>query len=343
MSESAEIEPAERPSTPEDDGRLRGVPLPVADVRQVQAEILARAQEPVRNEPRHPGELAAAWLLEYRSPNTRAAYAGDLARFFVWCSVHQVHVFEVRRHHLAAYLDEPKPDGKPFAPKTLERRLAAISSYYAHALELDLVSRHPRGHRKPLAIKASRAQGAASLSKAEFERFIAAAAAHSPNALAIVLLLGLYGLRVSEVSQLQIEAIDHDQGQPVLRVAGKGRAENETSTMPLPPDILAALRAVAGERTAGTLLLKSTGRPYVRQEISALLKTLCKRAQVATHLTPHGLRATFITLALNEGVALRDVQDAARHADPRTTRLYDRDAGALNRHPIHRLISLTPD
>lgn len=340
--ESAEIEAPDAPVAA-DGGRLRFLPLPAGDVRQVQAEILARAEQPIREEPRHPGELAAAWLLEYRSPNTRAAYASDLARFFVWCSVHAVHVFEVRRHHLAAYLDEPRSDGRPFAPKTLERRLAAISSYYAHALELDLVSRHPRGHRKPLVVRASRAQGAASLSKHEFERFLAAASEHSPNALAIVLLLGLYGLRVTEVCQLQLEQIDWDQGQPILRVAGKGRADNETTAMPLPIDILTALEHAAAGRTTGTLLRKSTGRPYVRQEITALLKTVCRRAQLTTKLSPHGLRATFITLALNEGVALRDVQDAARHADPRTTRLYDRDASALSRHPVHRLVSLTPE
>jgi site-specific recombinase XerD len=78
----------------------------------------------------------------------------------------------------------------------------------------------------------------------------------------------------------------------------------------------------------------------VRQEIATLLRTLCHRAGIATRLTPHGLRATFITLALNDGAALRDVQDAAQHVDPRTTRLYDRDAGALNRHPVHRLLGL---
>jgi integrase len=35
--------------------------------------------------------------------------------------------------------------------------------------------------------------------------------------------------------------------------------------------------------------------------------------------TPHSLRHTMVTLALDAGVSLRDVQDAARHADPRTT------------------------
>jgi hypothetical protein len=43
--------------------------------------------------------------------------------------------------------------------------------------------------------------------------------------------------------------------------------------------------------------------------------------------------------APNDGAALRDVQDAARHADPRTTRLYDRDARP-EPPPVHRLLGL---
>lgn len=315
--------------------------LAQAEVREVRDELLRLSESAAAKDPRFPGEVAAAWLLEYRSSNTRAAYAGDLARFFVWCSRQRVHVFEVRRDHLAAYLADPAPGGQRYAPKTVERRLAAISGFYSYALELDLVEKHPRGHAKPLTVEARRAQGAPSLSKAEFETFVRAAAEHSDVALAVVYLLGLYGLRVTEVCELDIDAIDWDQGQPVLRVAGKGRAANETTMFPLPHDVLQVLQSAAGDRTDGVLLLKRTGRSYVRQEISALLRTLCRAAGIETKLTPHGLRATFITLALNEGAALRDVQDAARHADPRTTRLYDRDAGALNRHPVHRLLGVT--
>ncbi|MCA1680763.1 MAG: tyrosine-type recombinase/integrase [Actinobacteria bacterium] len=289
---------------------------------------------------RRPGNVAAAWLMEFSRSNTRQAYATDLAAFFVWCAQRPVDVWAVRRHHLAEYLAQPKPDGDAFAPKTLERRLAAICGLYTYALDLGLIERHPRGHGKRLRVDAKRAQGAAALSKAEFERFVAAAREDSPNALAIVLLLGLYGLRVSEVCELQLEQLDWNHGQPVLRVAGKGRAANETSTFPVPHDVRQALLQAAGGRESGPLLVKHSARPYVRQEIAALLRTLCHRAQVQTRLTPHGLRATFITLALNDGAALRDVQDAARHADPRTTRLYDRDAGALNRHPVHRLLGL---
>jgi site-specific recombinase XerD len=306
----------------------------------VSEDLLRLADAGSRSDPRRPGDVAAAWLMEFSRPNTRQAYATDLAAFFVWCAQCPVDVWELRRYHLAEYLAQPKPDGRAFAPKTLERRLAAICGLYTYALDLGLIDRHPRGHGKRLRVDAKRAQGAAALSKAEFERFVSAAREHSPNALATVLLLGLYGLRVSEVCTLQIEQLDWNHGQPVLRVAGKGRAANETSTFPVPHDVRQALQHAAGTRASGPLLLKRSARPYVRQEIAVLLRTLCQRAQVQTRLTPHGLRATFITLALNDGAALRDVQDAARQADPRTTRLYDRDAGALNRHPVHRLLGL---
>ena len=52
---------------------------------------------------------------------------------------------------------------------------------------------------------------------------------------------------------------------------------------------------------------------------------------------PHMLRHTFVTTMLDAGVDLRDVQIAARHADPRTTRRYDRARKNLDRHPNYIL------
>ncbi len=46
---------------------------------------------------------------------------------------------------------------------------------------------------------------------------------------------------------------------------------------------------------------------------------------------PHMLRHTFVTTMLDAGVDLRDVQIAARHADPRTTMRYD------NPRELHRM------
>jgi integrase/recombinase XerD len=52
---------------------------------------------------------------------------------------------------------------------------------------------------------------------------------------------------------------------------------------------------------------------------------------------PHMLRPTFVTTMLDAGVHLRDVQIAARHADPRTTMRYDRARKNLDRHPNYIL------
>ena len=61
---------------------------------------------------------------------------------------------------------------------------------------------------------------------------------------------------------------------------------------------------------------------------------------------PHMLRHTFVTTMLDAGVDLRDVQTAARHADPRTTMRYDRARQNLDRHPNYILaayMSAGPD
>jgi integrase len=57
----------------------------------------------------------------------------------------------------------------------------------------------------------------------------------------------------------------------------------------------------------------------------------------AGRLSPHSLRHAFATGARESGVPLEDVQDAMGHADPRTTRRYDRDRHNRDRDPAHVL------
>jgi integrase/recombinase XerD len=60
-----------------------------------------------------------------------------------------------------------------------------------------------------------------------------------------------------------------------------------------------------------------------------------RRAGIDKPISPHSLRHAAITAALDAGCSLRDVQDFARHADPRQTRRYDRARGALDRNPTY--------
>src|SRR5204862_7005198 len=69
-----------------------------------------------------------------------------------------------------------------------------------------------------------------------------------------------------------------------------------------------------------------------RHAATRIVRRLAKRAGITKHISPHSLRHSFITAALDAGVPLRDVQIAARHADPRTTTRYDRARENLDRH-----------
>ena len=65
------------------------------------------------------------------------------------------------------------------------------------------------------------------------------------------------------------------------------------------------------------------------------MKRLARQAGITKRISPHSLRHSFITAALDAGVPLRDVQEAASHADPRTTMRYDRGRGSLDRHATY--------
>ena len=62
---------------------------------------------------------------------------------------------------------------------------------------------------------------------------------------------------------------------------------------------------------------------------------MTRRAGIAKHVSLHTLRHAFITAALDAGVPLPDVQEAASHADPRTTMRYDRARTSLDRHATY--------
>lgn len=62
---------------------------------------------------------------------------------------------------------------------------------------------------------------------------------------------------------------------------------------------------------------------------------LPKKAGIEKRISPHSLRHSSITAALDAGVPLRDVQEAASHADPRPTMRYDRARRRLDRHATY--------
>jgi hypothetical protein len=93
-------------------------------------------------------------------------------------------------------------------------------------------------------------------------------------------------------------------------------------TIPLAPRTARAIDLAISERTEGPLFHAADGRRLDRHGAARIVRRVTQRAGVTKHVGPHTLRHAFITAALDAGVPLRDVQEAASHVDPRTTMRY---------------------
>jgi integrase len=157
----------------------------------------------------------------------------------------------------------------------------------------------------------------------------------NPCDFALVAMLGLLGLRIFEASGANVEDLGEEHGHRVLKVRGKG---GKVVLTPLPPAVARSVDRAIGNRADGPILLNRRGARMDRHAATRRLVRLAEDANVRLpRMHPHMLRHTFVTTMLDAGVDLRDVQIAARHADPRTTMRYDRARKNLDRHPNYIL------
>ena len=173
---------------------------------------------------------------------------------------------------------------------------------------------------------------ATALDRNELGALLVAAGLGPPAEHTLVSLLALNGLRVSEATGADIEYLGLERGHRTLVTTRKG---GKVVTIPLAPRTARAIELAVGERTEGPLFLAGDGRRLDRHGAARVVWRVTRQAGIAKHVSPHTLRHAFITAALDAGVPLRDVQEAAFHADPRTTMRYDRARTSLDRHATY--------
>jgi integrase/recombinase XerD len=144
----------------------------------------------------------------------------------------------------------------------------------------------------------------------------------------------MMGLRVGEACSLDVEHLSVQSGYTVISFLGKG---NKAAHVPVPVPAMRALERVTRERQAGPLLLNADGKRMDRACAARMLKRLTKAAGVEQHITPHGLRRTFVTTGLLNKVPIYDMQLAARHVSPSTTALYDMAKNSMDRLATHQV------
>lgn len=300
--------------------------------------------EPPGNLPAHldttEQSLIVAWLASKRAERTRCAYLADMTKkpngWLLFLAEHDVALLSADQVHIDWWARTMEAAG--LSSSTIARKISAIGNFYLYCLRRRVIADNPAKHvDRPAVSTEGLTPG---LTREEYRQLLAGA--RGERATALLTLLGYTGLRIGEALAADVEDLAHDRGHRILRIVRKG---GKTGRTVLSAPVSRAIDEYLAGRTTGPLFITSTGARMQQPEAWRCVRRTAKRAglESADGIRPHSLRVAFITGAREAGVPLEDVQDAAGHADPRTTRRYDRGRHSLDRHATHALTAWLAD
>lgn len=260
------------------------------------------------------------------SPHTISAYGGDLRAYLKFLSERSVDPLEAERDDVLAFMADLQ--AKQMAPSTVERKIAAVKSFYSFLVREGLTENHPT---IDLALPKVPARLPDVVSIDDVERLMSQPFPPGPVGYrdrAVLEVLYGCGLRVSELTGLDLLDLDLEAG--FVRVMGKGRKER------LVPIAGAALHALSDYLVHGRPFLRAKkattkqdpsavflnvrGGRLTRQAVFGIVRTYGGQAGLQLH--PHTLRHSFATHMLQGGAELRALQEMLGHADISTTQVY---------------------
>jgi integrase/recombinase XerD len=281
-------------------------------------------------------QVTEAWLANRRlSEHTRSAYRRDVAAWLAWCAERGVDPLRASFLDVNAYARGL--EAQRLAASTVARKLSGLSSWYDFLVKMQAIGGNPVGGAdRPYVSRDHSAT--VGLSATEVDALLVAADAAGPRNRAVMTMLADLGLRVGELVGLDLADVGWERGHRTVRFVGKGGRPRRRVLTPGAAAALDDYLPVRGTQE-GPLFVTSSGARIDRHAVFRLVRRLAAEAGIAgaQRLSPHSLRHAFATAARDEGVPLEDVQDAMGHADPRTTRRYDRDRHNLDRDPAYTI------
>lgn len=252
------------------------------------------------------------------SENTEQAYRRDLTAFIDFLDTNDIEEFDgISRSHINQYIRALRHKG--FTSSTITRKIASLRGWFKWMMANEMINHDPT----------------VSLEQPKLSRHLPKVLSMSEIDLilnqelsllmrAMVELLYASGLRVSELSDLDLSNVDTKHCY--VRCFGKGSKER---LVPMGQKAREAINEYLKERKyilkkngidSNALFVNDVGNRIKRQEIYLLIKGLGRH--INKHITPHTLRHSFATHMLENGADLRVVQELLGHSDVSTTQLY---------------------
>ncbi len=250
--------------------------------------------------------------------NTLDAYYRDVFLFTEFLTENEIDSLEkVNKTHLNLYIKKLREDN--IAPTSVTRKIASLRGWFLWLCDSGYIASNPS-----LAIQQPKLMRKLPkiLNLTEIESLLTSELL--PLERAMFELLYAAGLRVSELTNLQLSNVDLNTGY--VRCVGKGSKER---LVPIGAKAKQALKNYYVARTyilkkhnfeTKQLFLNDKGRKITRQDVYVFIKNLGKK--VNKQISPHTIRHSFATHLLENGADLRVVQELLGHSDVSTTQLY---------------------
>jgi integrase/recombinase XerC len=226
-----------------------------------------------------------------------------------------------------------------YAKTTIARRIAAVRSWCRFLCRQGVLAANPadglRGPRQERKLPHF-------LSEQDLVRLLGTPAADTPLGVrdrAILEALYSAGLRVSELTGLNVEDIDLDSGLATVR--GKGKRERLAL---FGPQALAALGLWLVQRetlpgpvqSQAAVYLNKRGTRLTTRSVGRLLQKYLAQAGLDPRTSPHTLRHSFATHLLDRGADIRSVQELLGHRSLANTQIYTHVTTQRLRESYHK-------
>ncbi len=292
--------------------------------------------------------MATGFYHKSVSEETRRAYRRAVTDFFQF--VEGIHPTLVTTEHVLLWRDHLRAKKKRAA--TIAFSLSVVRGFFEYLKAAGIIRLNPASTKLVAPPEVPAEPAARALTPKEVRHLLSGpdrSKSQGARDYALLLLLLRLGVRVSEACSLKTSSIKWSHGRWIVKFKVKGGRER---TLPLPTEVKKAIDEYVkldGKRRAS---LHSDGedsflfQPHTNYRTLVFDKGLSMRtvwnivARWANYsgvgkLSPHDLRRTVITKALDQGLSYRQVQMMSGHKDPKTVMRYDPGRENLDQNAVN--------
>jgi site-specific recombinase XerD len=294
--------------------------------------------------------IAASFCNKSVSEETRRAYRRVTRDFFQF--VGGIHPNLVTPEHVLRWRDHLRYKRKK--PATISFNLSVVRSLFEYLKAGDHVLRNPASTRLVPPPEVADEPSGRALTAKEVRYLLSGPDRSKPEGArdyALLLLMLRLGVRVSEACSLRASSIKWSHGRWILKFKVKGGRER---TLPFPTEVKKAVDEYLKLDANRRATLHSDGTEAYLFQPHLNYRTLEFNKGISTRMawnivrrwaeytgidkiSPHDLRRTAITKALDQGLTYRQVQMMSGHRDPKTVMRYDHGRENLDQNAVNFL------